>query len=191
VNSHGAKRTDDEERLAMAAILVPGVDPEFPKRWKLADNDPGPRSADKQLFRAVGGSRSDSQGACPSVPGGGPGKPRLDAIVQEARRVGRAHNPATGLEGLAAGAILAENSKTGGKWDIKNLRDEKNRKIYPDGQEFGDFLYGATSTGIGFSPTISDLGADLYSLWSNGTLEDKDEWIRAGQRYARLKCDQR
>lgn len=130
-------------------------------------------------------------GACPPVPAGGLGKAGLDAIVGEARKIGRVHDPNTGLEGGAAGAILAANSKTGGRWDIKNHRDDQGRKLYPKGQEFGDFLYGATSTGMGFSPFISDLGADIYSLLSNGTLEDKDEWIRAGQRYAALKCDQR
>jgi hypothetical protein len=126
---------------------------------------------------------------CPPVPEGGPGKRRLDAMVADARRIGRIHNPNIALEGVTAGAILAENSKTGGKWDIKNLRDAQGRKLYPKGQEYGDFLYGATSTGMGFSPRVSDLGADLYSLWSNGTFEDKDAWIRAGQRYARTKCD--
>lgn len=106
-------------------------------------------------------------------PAGGPSKARLDIIVREARRISRIHNPNIGLEGAAAGAILAQNSKTGGKWDIKNLRDAQGRKLYPKGQEFGDFFYGATSTGIGFTPTISDLGADIYSLWSNGTPEER------------------
>lgn len=99
------------------------------------------------------------------------------------------HNPNIGLEAAAAMAILAENSKTGGKWDIKNLTDSKGRKLYPDGRDFGNFLYGANSVAMGFSPSFSDFAADLYSLKTNGTMEDQDTLIRAGQRYAALNCD--
>lgn len=126
---------------------------------------------------------------CPQVPGGGPGKGALDRIVKEARHIGRVHNPDVGLEGFGAMSILAENSKTGGRWDIKNLRDTSGAKLYPNGQNYGNFLYGATSVAMGFSPGFSDFGADLYSLWDHGTLEDQDAMIRAGQRYAAMGCD--
>jgi len=145
-----------------------------------------------QRARGSEKGRADTADApCPPVPANGPGKDKLDEIVREARRIGHIHNPKVGLEGLAAGLILAGNSKTGGRWDIKNLRDRQGRKLYPNGGNFGNFLYGATSTGMGFSPTVSDVGADLYSLWDNHTLEREDDKIRAGQKYARLKCDRR
>ena len=127
---------------------------------------------------------------CPQVPGGGPGKGALDRMVGEARHVGKVHNPSVGLEVFGAMSILADTSKTGGKWDIKNVRDAIGARMYPSGQNFGNFLYGATSVGMGFSPGFSDFAADLYSLWDNGTLETQDAMIRAGQRYAAMGCDQ-
>lgn len=133
---------------------------------------------------------------CPTVPAGGPDKAELDAIIGEARRIGKMHDPHTGLEGLAAAAILAKNSKTDGRWDVKNARDANGKRRFKEGpknpaRESGDFLYGATSTAMGFSPFISDLGADIYSLAQKGELEDKDDWIHTGQRYTRLGCDRR
>jgi len=133
---------------------------------------------------------------CPPVPGGGPDKAELDAIIGEARRIGKTHDPHIGLEALAAGAILAKNSKTNGRWDVKNSRDANGKRRFKEGpknpaRESGDFLYGATSTAMGFSPFISDLGADIYSLQQKGEVEKQDDWIHSGQRYARLGCDRR
>lgn len=133
---------------------------------------------------------------CPPVPGGGPDKAELDAIIGDARHIGKMHDPRTGLEGLAAAAILAKNSKTDGRWDVKNARDSNGQRRFAGGPKnpsraSGNFLYGATSTAMGFSPFISDLGADIYSLAQKGELENEDRAIHRGQLYARLGCDRR
>ncbi len=54
-------------------------------------------------------------------------------------------------------------------------------KLYPDGQDYGNFHYGAISIAMGFSRFISDLGADVYSLWKNQTLKNEDKQIHLGK----------
>ena len=49
-------------------------------------------------------------------------------------------------------------------------------------RDFGNFAFGATSEAIGYGD-FGHIGADLYSLWEHGLLEDQDALIDAGQAY--------
>jgi hypothetical protein len=78
--------------------------------------------------------------------------------------------------------------KTGGIWDVKNLRDHSGRKLYPDGQAFGDFHYGALAYAYGFTWGETYNGAQAYSLYDTGGLENMMPTIKKGYEYARLHC---
>lgn len=49
----------------MAKVFLPGVDPESRKRWRLADDDPGPVSLPKMLFKEDEARRLDRVGQPP------------------------------------------------------------------------------------------------------------------------------
>jgi RHS repeat-associated protein len=133
------------------------------------------------------GTQREKAKAC-AVPSGGPGKDQLDANIREAERQ-RAMNygaqwsifAAPALEG-GTGAWFVSKVKTGGDWDYKN-------KGYSNGQNFGNFNYGATASALGYDlPTVIG-AANAYSLIDNGSLESQLDMIRAGFSYAQKRCD--
>jgi hypothetical protein len=75
--------------------------------------------------------------------------------------------------------------KTGGAWDFKNQPGTRGNR------DFGNFAFGATASALGYSDFAVHAGADLYSLWDNGTFEDQDPIIDRGQAYYQNGCQGR
>jgi len=122
-----------------------------------------------------------------SVPVGGPGKDQLNKNISEAEWQLKLNAGARwsifAVPGLEAGkgAWFASKVKSGGAWDYKN-------KGYRNGQNFGNFNYGATAAAQGFDWATTIGGAHAYSLMDNGTLESQSAVIRAGFNYYLQGC---
>lgn len=132
---------------------------------------------------------------CPRVPAGGLGTSGLRRNMQIARNLSARLNRGASwsiFDGSskwgATGAAFADRVRTGGIWDTKNLQDKSGRLMYPNGQAYGDFQYGALAYSMGYDWTTTSAAADGYSLWSNQSLEAMMPTIRAGYLYAARNC---
>jgi RHS repeat-associated protein len=132
---------------------------------------------------------------CPTVPAGGLGADGLHRNMQKARnlaaRMTRGANwsifDGTSKWG-ATGLAFADRVRTGGIWDTKNLRDLSGKLIYPNGQAYGDFQYGALAHSMGYDWATTSAAAEAYSIGTGNGLEGMMPTIRAGYEYAAGGC---
>tara|TARA_R110002124_G_scaffold243235_1_gene408339 strand:+ start:48601 stop:52800 length:4200 start_codon:yes stop_codon:yes gene_type:complete len=119
------------------------------------------------------------------TPPGGPGSRELNANIRQAASVGAAvaasHPAVRPIAEAASRGWFANQVHTRGAWDYKQK--------YPQGQDFGNFNYGATAAALGYSWIETREAANAYSLISNGTLEGEMAHIRAGYQYTEAGCN--
>ena len=143
----------------MAAILVPGIDPEFRKRWGLAEDDPGPVSGEKIRLR-----QKKAQPIAPPSPGWTKKKvdETLDASVDRANFRRKDFFAIPAIENRIE---LFKKSVPGAQNDVK--------AHIQGAEKSGNFLFGAEAAAAGI-----DEGEAL--LWARGAQAFQDgmngEW---------------
>lgn len=132
---------------------------------------------------------------CPAVPAGGLGEAGLHRNMQQARQLSATINRGANWslfddvnKRSAAMGAFAQRVRTGGVWDTKNLRNSSGRLMYPNGQAYGDFQYGALAYSMGFDWATTMTGAHTYSLATGNGLEHMMPAIRAGYLHAARGC---
>jgi RHS repeat-associated protein len=129
---------------------------------------------------------------CP-VPTGGAGRNEINRNIATSQNVrNNTRNLWVGGYGVVSGVRgvwFKSKVQTGGAWDYKNLHYPRGQGLkYPNGQDYGNFNYGATAAALGFTNIEIYLAADLYSLVQNGTTEKEDQQIANGIAYYRNNC---
>lgn len=137
----------------------------------------------------------NNQPQCPRVPAGGLGADGLQRNMHDARnlasRLNRGSNWSIfdgGSKWGATGLAFADRVRTGGVWDTKNLKNSSGQLMYPNGQAYGDFQYGALAYSMGYDWATTSAAADAYSVKSGNGLEAMMPTIRAGYQYAARGC---
>jgi RHS repeat-associated protein len=132
---------------------------------------------------------------CPAVPAGGLGEAGLHRNMQDARRLSATINRGANWsifddlnKRSAAMGAFAQRVKTGGAWDTKNLKNSSGRLIYPNGQAYGDFQYGALAYSMGFDWATTMTAAHAYSVATGNGLEHMMPTIKAGYLHASRGC---
>jgi RHS repeat-associated protein len=132
---------------------------------------------------------------CPAVPAGGQGEAGLHRNMQEARQLSARINRGENWSFFddvnkrsTALAAFAQQVRTGGAWDTKNVRAPSGKLLYPNGQAYGDFQYGALAYSMGFDWGTTMAGAHAYSVATGNGLEQMMPTIRAGYLHAQMGC---
>jgi RHS repeat-associated protein len=198
INGTDPTGLEEEETTTGPDIIVPGN--RLPNISELSNftYTPGFAQADPaHALRAIKnyGAKPTKKGRKPqkekpnpcNVPNGGPGRGQLNNNLREAERQRRMNDgarwmifAAPALEG-GTGAWFASKVKSGGSWDYKN-------QGYSNGQNFGNFNYGAAAAALGYDWETTMGAAHAYSLIDNGTTESQSAMIRAGFNYYRKGC---
>jgi hypothetical protein len=131
---------------------------------------------------------------CP-VPAGGAGRNEINRNIATSQNVRNNTKPLIpepagfGASRALRGYWFKSKVQTGGAWDYKNLHYPRGQGLkYPNGQDYGNFNYGATAAALGFTDIEIYSAADLYSLVQNGTTEKEDRQIANGIAYYRNNC---
>ena len=139
--------------------------------------------------------RPDTNKYCPPVPNGGPGITGLQRNMRDARNLAAHLNEGSDWslfdqadKRLAAGMAFADRVRTDGVWDTKDIKDESGKKLYPQGEEFGDFQYGALAHSMGYDWPATMLAAHAYSIKQGRGLEGMMPTIRQGYLYSANGC---
>lgn len=177
----------------MAAILVPGIDRDFRGRWNLPEEDSGPVSGEKMIFRKNAGRSADARrvssptGVPRLVEPPSPGwtKRKIDQTLDKSvDRANFRRKDFFAIPAIENRVELFKKSVPGGRNDVK---------AHIEGAEAsGNFLFGAEAAAAGLSETEAltwARGAQIYQdarsgKWPSWSDNPGDaERIKDGYRY--------